>query len=133
MATAADSPDCIWGNASNVPVAIADFNGDGKARPLPHGHGYGAGSLRWTGLRAAILAFPGRRCLPTKVAQFHAAALGIFARLTGAIRPRDADGLYENEVIIAFDGNLRQIWESRHHETSGKKRRPPARKSPMDG
>ncbi|MFB3829721.1 MAG: SUMF1/EgtB/PvdO family nonheme iron enzyme [Bryobacteraceae bacterium] len=114
--------DRIWGNSSNVPVAVADFNGDGKgevATLTERGYQRMLTLLDgWTGREIRSVPWPpmltdeGRSSM-----RLHLAPARLDGKNTAIVTQT---GLYENEVITAFDGNLRQLWEFRSTmETSG--------------
>ncbi|MEK7405303.1 MAG: SUMF1/EgtB/PvdO family nonheme iron enzyme, partial [Acidobacteriota bacterium] len=114
--------DRVWGNGSNVPVAVADFDGDGKgevATLAERGYELRLALLDgWTGREIRSVPWP--RMLTDQARSSMRLHLAV-ARLDGK-RPAivTQTGLYENEVITAFDGQLRQLWEFRSTmETSG--------------
>jgi rhamnogalacturonan endolyase len=114
--------DRVFGNSTNVPVVVADLDGDKKAEVITvteHGHDIFLAVL--DGLTGRELR---RTPWPPMLSDFGRSS----ARMALAIAYLDGrnpaivtqTGLYENEVFNAFDVNLRQLWEFRSTmETSG--------------
>ncbi len=111
-----------FGSASDVPVNVYDLDGDGKAEVIcriQDGEGVFLGVL--DGLTGRLLR---KTPWPEMLTDFaksstriHLSIAFLDGRRPGIVTQT---GLYENEVFVAFDGELRKLWEFRSvGETNG--------------
>ena len=114
--------DHCFGNANNVPVAVYDINGDGKAEVicrLQEGEQVYLAILE--GISGRVL----RKTPWTDIASDFAKSstrihlsIAYLNGKTPAIVTQT--GLYENEILSAYDGELKKLWEYKSFaETSG--------------
>lgn len=104
-----------YGNASNVPVVVFDIDGDGRSEVLCRmAHAGSVVLAALDGRTGEVLRSTPWPPLLTDFARSSSRILMGIAYLDGkspAIVTQT--GLYENEVITAYDGALRQLWEFR--------------------
>jgi len=114
--------DHCFGNANNVPVIVYDLDGDGRAEVaarLQEGDAIYLAVL--DGMTGRVLR---RAAWPEMVSDFSKTSTRIHLSVAYLDGRRPAlitqTGLYENEVITAFDGDLKKLWEFRSTmETNG--------------
>jgi rhamnogalacturonan endolyase len=114
--------DHCYGNANNVPVVVYDLDGDGKAEVIARLQEGDAVYL------AVLDGLTGRVLRKTKWTEMVSDLARTSSRIHMSIAYLDGKhpaivtqtGLYENEVIEAFDGRLNRMWRfNSFAETNG--------------
>jgi rhamnogalacturonan endolyase len=114
--------DHCFGNANNVPVVVYDLDGDGRAEVIARVQEGDAVYLAvLNGMNGRVLrkaAWPKMASDFAKTStRIHLAVAYLDGKHPSLITQT---GLYENEIITAWDANLKKLWEFRSEmETSG--------------
>ena len=114
--------DHCFGNANNVPVVVYDLDGDGRAEVIARvqeGDGVYLGVL--DGLTGRLLR---KAAWPEMLTDFSKSSTRIHLSVAYLDGQQPAlvtqTGLYENEVITAYDRDLKKLWEFKSlMETNG--------------